>query len=232
MPAALYPRNKKMRLARRQRVTGAREEIADPLLCIKCEGLFNRQGESEALRWLAPKAKKVRPPLWQALDRTTPAVEGPDFKMYFASSLGLSAERIAYFVLSLVWRAAAHEWPLFGGTTSRRLELGEWYEPIRTYLLGETGFPPHTYLTMAVCTDQRSQEYWMPPQLSDELPPMIVVPILGALFRVWPGRVIPRPLERQIFYPGDANVVFTTHCWDVLGGTFESLLGEHDGTSD
>lgn len=224
MPAGLYPRNKKLQIATRAGAELDPEQIVDRLLCGDCEQRFNRHGEDEVLRWLGPKAKRGKSPLWTALQTATPVFREPDFAMYFASAFGISVDKFVYFVLSLVWRAAAHAWPLPDGTRTTRLELGEYYEPVRLYLLGDDGFPEHTYLTMALCTDEKPQDYWMPPQLSEDLPRLVLVPLFGALFRVWFGRVIPKPIEVQLFYPDSANPIFTTHCWDLLGDSFQRLF--------
>lgn len=224
MPAGVYPKNKKLQMATRSRAQVDPAQVVDRLLCGDCEHRFNRNGEDEVLRWLGPKTKKRTSPLWTALQTATPVFRDSDLALYFASAFGISAERFAYFVLSLVWRAAAHEWPLPDGTRSTRLDLGEYYEPVRQYLLDPAGFPKHTYLTMALCTDDKPQDYWMAPQHSEEVPGLIVVLLFGALFRVWFGREIPKPIERQLFYPDQNNRIFTTHCWDVLHPSFQQLF--------
>lgn len=156
MPAGLYPKNKKLQIATRSQTKLGPAQVVDRLLCGECEQRLNRNGEDEVLRWLAPKAKKGKSPLWEALQGATPVFRNSDLAMYFASAFGISVERFAYFVLSLVWRAAAHEWPLPDGTRSARLDLGEYSEPVRRYLLGDAGFPEHTYMTMALCTDEKA----------------------------------------------------------------------------
>ena len=78
---------------------------------------------------------------------------------------------------------------------------------------------------LTVCTDERSQEYWAPPQRSPELEGLILVPINGFLFRAWLGRVVPGPVHRTIFFPATENLVFSTQCWDdVLSKVFGELF--------
>jgi hypothetical protein len=69
----------------------------------------------------------------------------------------ITPERFAYFALSLVWRAS-HGWPLPDGTRTTPLDLGEYAEPIRLYLLGEAPFPNHTYVALTACTDEKSRQ--------------------------------------------------------------------------
>jgi hypothetical protein len=228
VPASFYPKNKRLEMATRESAQVDSIEVVDRVLCENCERRFNRFGENDALRWLAPKAKSGSSPLWKAIRAASPAFSDADCAMYFASALGLPVGAFAYLVLSLVWRSAAHSWTLPDGKRTVPLDLGDYYEPLREYLSGQRGFPEHTYLTMALCTDRYTQRYWLPPSRSEDLPGLIVVPLFGALFRVWFGRVIPRPIESQVFFPSDANRVFVTHCWDVLGPSLSELFDGED----
>ena len=225
MPAALYPANKKKLFARNKQRLIDPEHIVAPLLCDGCERLLNRNGEDEVLRWLAPKAKQGTSPLYTALRSGMPAWTDDGFTCYWGTSVGLSPERFAYFGLSLVWRAAACEWPLPDGGHTNRLDLGEFAEPIRLYLLGDAPFPPSVYVTLTICSDERSQQIWSPPQRSAEIDGLIVAAVLGVLFRFWLGRVPPPPIERTVFFPADRNPIFITNCWDnVLSNSYSHLF--------
>jgi hypothetical protein len=225
MPAALYPKNKKKKvLATPTRTFSTFDEITAQLFCEECEQRFNRNGENEVLRWLAPKAKKGTSPFLQALRQATPVWSDADLVCHWGSSLGISPEKFAYFGLSLVWRASVFAWPLPDGNTTRQLDLGEFSEPIRMFLLGKSPFPNHTFIMLTVCTDERSQEYWMPPGPSGELDGLVVAPIIGALFRFWFGRVLPSPIERTVFFPANGNPIFSTHCWDFLSVVMNRLF--------
>ena len=181
---------------------------------------MNRNGEDEVLRWLAPKARRGASPIQVAVREVPSLWRQGDLSCHSSESLGIAPEKFAYFALSLVWRAAAHDWSLPDGTRVARLDLGDFYEPVRAYLLGAVEFPTDTFLTAAVCTDPEAQEYWTPPLRSTDLPALIVVPVLGFLFRVWFGRHVPTPLLRTLFYPSEKRPVFSLKCWDVLGPSF------------
>lgn len=225
MPAALYPKNKKKLFATTKQKVLDPEHIVAPLLCDECEGRFNRNGEDDVLRWLAPKAKQGTSPLYTALRSGTPAWSDDDLTCYWGTSVGLLPERFGYFGLSLVWRAAACEWPLPDGGRTPRLDLGEFAEPIRLFLLGRAPFPQNVYMMLTVCSDERSQQIWSPPQRSPEFDALIVAPVLGTLFRFWLGRVLPPPIERTIFFPANGNPVFITNCWDgVLSNSYSHLF--------
>lgn len=229
MPAALYPKNKKKFFAVPGRQISNPEHIAASLLCLECEQRFNRNGEDEVLRWLAPKAKKGGSPLYVSLKSETPAWSDDDVACYWGTSLGVLPEKFAYFGLSLAWRASACEWPLPHGGHTTRLDLGEFSEPVRRYLADETPFPSHVYVTVTVCSDEKSQQLWAPPQRSLEHPGLVVAPIIGMLFRFWFGRVLPSPIHRTVFFPADGNPIFLTHCWDdALSITFSHLFERTD----
>src|ERR1035441_6564584 len=60
MPAALYPKRRKLQYATRIS-TGPlqnQNQIKNPLLCFDCEQRFDQNGESEVLRWINPKGKR------------------------------------------------------------------------------------------------------------------------------------------------------------------------------
>jgi IS5 family transposase len=80
MPAAMYPGNRTLVLATRETTItdpGSDDQVKDHLLCGECEQLFNRNGESEVLRWMAPKAKPGNSPLQQKVQGEQPEWRQP-----------------------------------------------------------------------------------------------------------------------------------------------------------
>ena len=225
MPAALYPWRRKPQFAMGDGTPLAPTEFTAHLLCADCEHRFNRNGENEVLRWLAPKAKAGTSPLQTKLKEVKPLFVDPppSGTCYQASALQIDAEKFAYFGLSLLWRAAAHSWPFSPDKFSMKLDLGEHLEPLRRYLLGETPFPDDTHVLLTVCTDTKSQKYWAPPQ-PGEPPGMFVVPVLGMAYRFWLGRVIPSTIEQGIFFPSDGRFVFSADCWCVFDKMFGGMF--------
>ncbi len=232
MPAALYPKNKKLVFGTGTATYREFEQLVAPLLCGECEQLFNRNGEDEVLRWVAPKAKATNAPLLSKLRDTEPdRVYAEDVICHWAATLGINPERFAYFGLSLVWRAAANTWNRPDGQPAAAIDLGDYYEPVRRYLRGEAGFPDHTYVMFTVCTDDKPREYWMPPARSAEIEGMIVVPVMGLLFRFWFGPDPPGPVRRTVFYPSPTHPVFSGACWDVLSNVVEPLFPDTPNAS-
>jgi hypothetical protein len=89
------------------------------LLCGECEERFNKGGEFEALRWIAPGQSRF--PIADRLNVACPRVSNQIFKGYSGSAVGICTEQLAYFALSILWRAAVHSWhlPDGSGVTSR-----------------------------------------------------------------------------------------------------------------
>jgi hypothetical protein len=85
------------------------EEAKAYLLCAECEGRFNNNGESEVLRWIAPKATRDFPIL-DLLRKSSPWVHDNVHARFSGRDIGLDTDAFAYFALSIVWRAAAARW--------------------------------------------------------------------------------------------------------------------------
>ena len=127
------------------------------LLCSNCEQRFNRLGESEVLRWLAPKARKQFP-LHDRLRVGLPCGEIPPYSIYKGADVGLDTEKFTYFTLSVAWRRSIHEWMNFGGTPLPPWNLGTFGEQMRTFLVGDAEFPTDTAVMIIVCSDQYSRQ--------------------------------------------------------------------------
>jgi hypothetical protein len=104
MPAALYPRGKKLEFLSPSGVGLLKVQMKAHLLCRACETRFDQNGESEVLRHLAPKVTK-RFPLHERLRLALPREEYPDFSRFAGYDVGLNMDKFAYFALSVVWRA-------------------------------------------------------------------------------------------------------------------------------
>ena len=163
MPSALYaPGKKGIQFATRSQSGQNPEHMKAHLLCSKCEQRFNQLGESEVLRWLAPKARKQFP-LHDRLRVALPCGEIPPYSIYKGADVGLDTEKFTYFTLSVAWRRSIHEWLNFDGTPLPPWNLGAFGEQMRTFLVGEAGFPPDTAVMIVVCSDEYSRQFWTGP---------------------------------------------------------------------
>jgi hypothetical protein len=169
MPAALYPtrRQKAATIARGAVYPGRTPHLKDYLLCRDCESRFEQNGESEVLRWLAPKAREFS--LNERLRIALPREEHADFCRFAAYEIGLDAVKFAYFAMSMVWRGAVHEWTLPDATVATLLDLGYHREIIRKFLAGQTAFPNEAAsVIVLVCSDPASRSLWGLPSQNEE----------------------------------------------------------------
>jgi hypothetical protein len=194
IPKALYPtKNQKSATITRETATPGRSpHVKEHLLCRDCETKFTRNGESDVLKWLAPKVKNF--PLADRLNVALPRERFPDVSRFAAYDLGLDAKKFAYFAVSVIWRAAVHAWTLPDGTKTSPLDLGSHEDIIRTYLLGETDFPHDVMAVIVlVCSDPEARQLWIIPCQDEEANCQNYRFIArGVLFRVMVGPNIPQ----------------------------------------
>lgn len=163
MPKALYaPGRKGIQYATRLQSGQNPEHLKAHLLCSDCEQRFNKLGEWEVLRWLAPKARN-KFPLHERLRVALPCGNTPRLAVYEGSEVGVDAEKFAYFTISVAWRRSIHEWCGFDGTPLPQWNLGVFGEQMRTFLSGEAGFPPDTAIMVIVCSDEYTRQFWTAP---------------------------------------------------------------------
>ena len=145
------------------------DQITDFVFCKECESRFDRNGENYALRMAALRGRFR---LQEELEAVTPAFEKMDFRGYTAAQTpGIKRDELAYFALSVYWRASVHSWPsLTEGGEPIRIALGkENNEALRRYLLQETGIPKNLSLFFVACTDKLSQgSFHMPKETRRE----------------------------------------------------------------
>jgi len=136
-------------------------QYTDYVFCKECEGRFNDCGENYVMRMLPGK---TRFPLLEVLDNARPFRQGPGWKAYRAlDTPSIDRTQLAYFAISVFWRASAHTWTL-NGRGPIQIDLGsEYNDKLRRYLLGETSVPPQANLSVSVCTDLMSRKLMNPP---------------------------------------------------------------------
>ncbi len=76
---------------------------------------------------------------------------------YATVATEINTGAMAYFALSVMWRAAVHRWVTLGTQTTTFELPAERMEPIRKFLNGDAGFPAGTSVVVTVCLDEISQ---------------------------------------------------------------------------
>jgi hypothetical protein len=116
---------------------------------------------------------------------------------FVGPAVGLAGEKIGYFGLSILWRAAVRPWTMFDRDTTSVMLAPEYLELVRAYLAGETGFPDDRIAVIAtVVIDFVSQNScFVPSRVTDN--PGIVYSLLvkGLYFRFVFGENHPRVLR-------------------------------------
>ena len=117
-----------------------------------------------------------------------------------AAAFRHSTWKLIYFGMSIFWRAAARRWTSSLGGTAPPVELGEYYEPIRQYLLGAP-FPEDVVIfvliynrkpamnsatTVLAATDGMGSLYWFY--------------LHGLGFKLYLGKDVPNDIRRLCAY--------------------------------
>jgi hypothetical protein len=150
------------------------------LLCGPCESRMNKFGEAPVLK-LVDNGHRF--PLLDKMNRHEPIKVEEKSTTYSAINLGIDTNALAHFALGFLWKAAVHKWRTLEGQEISII-LGEFEEPIRRYVLGETGLPPSIFVLASVCEDVGSRGMvWAPAQLSG-LPIMFWILARGLWFHI------------------------------------------------
>jgi hypothetical protein len=222
MPAALYPKNIKLEYLSRAgvRAVSGESEIKVPLLCFSCEQRFSQNGESEVLGHIAGKIANKPNPLLAKLECLSVKQEDESLKSYCGAEAGLNMDRFAYFALSIAWRST-HSWPVPNQENTKPCSLGQYEQPVRRFLAGETTeFPREAAIIVIVCTDAVSRRTWLLPAQSDHIwYHDLRFLAFGVMFRVMLGRDVPDDLRSDSCHSDGKRI----HVGDASKMTVESL---------
>ena len=162
-------------------------QMRRPLLCSKCERRFSDGGESYVVPLLHQRKK------FSLLDRlklAQPFFWSPNHNAYICKDVGFDPQKIGYFGLSILWRAAVCRWQTFDNDTTGVAVDPKYVESMRRYLVGETGFPTNIAVTATVATDYLSQHSCFVPYAIPDNPMHTVYALLvkGLVLPVHHGR--------------------------------------------
>src|SRR3954466_5475002 len=113
------------------------KQIADHLLCRKCENLLNREGEEWTIEncWHADDDFPLRAALETA---TCVHVAKSGLRVYEGASIsGVDTAKLIHFATGVFWRAGAHQWGVSAGHKPVKLELGPYEDQLRLFVLGK-----------------------------------------------------------------------------------------------
>lgn len=188
-----------------QLITPTQRQIWRHLLCGDCEQRFSSHGESLIMRLVQRKTEFA---LLDRLKLAVPFSVEPDVK-FSGSAVGVDTEQLAYFALSVLWRSGVQQWRTLNQQTTG-VSLGVFAEPIRTYLAGESGFPPGVVVVVIVCTDRGSRLLTLGPQAWETSSYCLLV--RGVWFHIFTSASLPAGLLELCCVNSDKKVLFVKDC--------------------
>jgi len=134
-------------------------QMVGRLLCSFCEQRFNRRGEDWTIKNMA---RRDEFPLQACLKRAQ-ATEA--YRNSSTCSIpGVDVEKLAYFTISILWRASVHRWfDSEGGQTVETISLEKYQEPIRRFLIDGITWPTNLLLFISIWP-------WANPPLTFQIP--------------------------------------------------------------
>jgi hypothetical protein len=181
LPKRAYSMNMARSLKNPNPVTlahGQAKQVSDQLrghtFCAECEGRLSKNGEQWVLANI-PKDYRSTFPLQEAIVPVSPTYIAEKINVYAGRKIGVfDLDKLIYFGMSVFWRGAAREWKSSTGAIAPAVDLGEFFEPIRQYLLGGP-FPDDVFIVVMIhnlkpvgnavlpvlqATDQYGEFYW------------------------------------------------------------------------
>ena len=190
------------------------QQIKDFLLCMDCENLFNKNGEKYVMSLVN---RGGRFPLLEILRGATPTnIEGSFNRYDIVAVPNVNRVKLAYFALSVFWRAAVHVWKK-PEPALEPIDLGLYTESLRKYLLGQTGFPPNVVLFFIVCTDLASQDsFHVPSRGRKAQDTTYTFQTRGINFFMTVGKQIPETIRKNCGVTSINKWIFSRNCEEKL----------------
>lgn len=110
-------------------------QTKDYVLCRECEQRFSKNGEDYVMRIVTDREGRF--PFLEMLNNAPTRTIGKDWIHYTVTDTpDIDRDKLAYFALSVLWRASVHIWEQESGKPVS-IDLGKKYnEQVRRYLLG------------------------------------------------------------------------------------------------
>jgi hypothetical protein len=172
LPRAFYARIRKVSgsdpvIVTPTQITQKSRQVKTFLLCSSCEDRLSKRGE----KWTLENYPQVDGsfPIQNALSKATPIKEQSSDKYYKGDSVqGISLDKLAYFAVSVFWRAGAYQWNFMDQT--HQLSLGPYENALRLYLLDQASFPNRAALHILVSPTQEHRDGVLFPSTYREKP--------------------------------------------------------------
>jgi len=187
-------------------------QMKQPLLCSACERRFSENGEAYVIPLLKQRNSF---PLLDRLKVALPLYVTHENAAFVVQSVGLDGEKIGYFGLSILWRAAVRPWRTFENETTSVDVEAKALESIRGYLAGETRLPPDVTVIATVATDFLSQQLCLVPNRITDNTMHVAYGLMtkGLYFRFILDENQPPPMRAiSCMGEGQPNLIFARDC--------------------
>jgi len=202
MPSALYdylrqPDFKPVRIGNGVVMTSDRQDQAY-LLCLGCEDILNKSGES----WVNPKLCTMERtfPLYDLLIQLPVVLADDEDALYYLPDHSvIDFEKVTHFGMGIFWKAAVHSWR--GNKANPLIDLASYADPIRRWLLREEGFPEHVQLWVSISRPEHAQIVLNPPmRTSREVWTTYLCHALGLMYQLNVGAGMDQATRETCFY--------------------------------
>jgi hypothetical protein len=200
------------------------KQVEDYLLCLKCEGILNKGGET----WVNPKLATIQKafPLYELLMKGPAAYMDDKGGVYYAAlNPEIEVERLVHFAMGIFWKAAVHTWTF--GRDTVRIELGPYAEPIRLWLRGEGPYPKNMNLALAVARPENALVILTGPvKQSTKRWQSFSLQVPGLLFTLHVGKLIDEEMKDCCFHEVPTHPVFVSD--DVMSALWKRVGSYYD----
>lgn len=197
-------------------------QVQDYLLCLECEDILNKNGET----WANPKLATVKDgfPLYDLLMKGPAAFQDEKGGTYYvAQNPHIDVEKLTHFAIGIFWKAAIHTWR--NGRERIRIELGPYGEPIRRWLRSEGSFPKNVNLAVAMAKPENTLVVLTGPvKQSTKRWQSFSLQVPGLLFTLHVGKLIDPEMKNCCFHEDPTHPIFVSD--DVMEALWKRL-GNH-----
>jgi hypothetical protein len=193
------------------------QQVQEDFLCLKCEDILNKGGET----WVNPKLATIKDgfPLYDLLVKVAPVFQDEKGGVYWASqNPGIDVEKLTHFALGIFWKGAMHTWRM--GRENIKIDLGPYAEPIRLWLRGEHSFPKNVNLTLAMARPENTLVVMTgPTKQSPKRWNSFSLQVPGLLFTLHVGKLMDSEIKECCFHQDPAHPIFVSD--DVMGALWK-----------
>ena len=183
-------------------------QVQDHLLCLDCEDILNKGGET----WVNPKLATIKAsfPLYDLLTKVAPAFQDEKGGVYWAvQNPDIDVEKLTHFAVGIFWKAAVHDWKM--GRETVRIWLGRYADPIRLWLRGESSFPRDVNLTLLMARPENVLVVLTgPTKQATKRWHSFSLQVPGLLFTLHVGRLMDSEIKECCFHQDPAHPIFVS----------------------